>query len=107
MFKRIINFLFFFFPLLKFKVKEKSMEPKVKEGDIVFVNKFSYLFRDPKIGDIIAVKRADKKYIIKYIKEKKGKIFFILGYNLKESKDSRSFGWIRKKDIIGKIINDF
>ncbi|MBF8250151.1 MAG: Peptidase [Candidatus Levybacteria bacterium] len=78
------------------------MLPAFKSGDLVLVNRLSYLFGKPKVGDVIILKK--KKFIIKRIaKISKDKVF-VMGDNRKESTDSRSFGWIARKEIVGKIM---
>lgn len=89
-------------PLFKFKINGHSMEPTFKDGDMVLVNKLSYFFIRPKIGNVVVLKRD--KYIIKRIKKIDEDRFFVVGDNKKESTDSRKFGWIKKKDILGKVI---
>lgn len=92
-------------PLFKFKIKGNSMTPAFKENDVVLVNRLSYFFSKPKIGDIVVLKR--ERYIIKRIAKidlsADGQKFFVIGDNQKESTDSRNFGWIDKKEIIGKV----
>lgn len=78
------------------------MYPTFKEDDIVLVNRLSYFFGTPKIGDLVVLKKV--KYIIKRIEKIKGDDFFVVGDNRKESTDSRSFGWVSKKEIVGKVI---
>lgn len=82
------------------------MRPALKNNDVVLVNKFSYIFNKPKIGDLVVLKR--KQYIIKRIAKinpsADGGKFFVLGDNVKASTDSRYFGWIDRKEIIGKVI---
>ena len=91
--------IFDFLPLLKFRIEENSMSPFLKEGDNVLV----WRFAKPKIGDVIVFKVNDKHYV-KRIEKIKGDQYFVLGDNKKESIDSKKFGWIDKKDIIGKVI---
>ena len=86
-------------PLLKFKVKEKSMIPFLKPGDEVIAWRFS----KSKIRDV-AVFKKDKGFYIKRVSKIKDGKYFFLGDNEKESIDSRKFGWVFKKDIIGKAI---
>ncbi len=78
------------------------MNPIFKDNDVVLVNRFSYILSKPKIGDLVILRR--EKYMIKRIARIKDKKFFVVGDNKKESTDSRSFGWINKKEIIGEII---
>lgn len=88
--------------LSKIKVVGHSMEPTLKQNQIVIVSSIPYLFRKPKIGDIVVLKR--QKYIIKRIAAIKKEQVFVVGDNKKESRDSREFGWIKKDRILGKVI---
>lgn len=89
-------------PLFKFKVDGQSMTPTFRHGDVVLINRLSYFLSKPKIGDVVVLKRG--KYIIKRIVKVKEKKLFVIGDNKKESTDSRKFGWIDKKEIVGKVI---
>ena len=92
-------------PIYKYTISGDSMMPRLKSGQSVLVNRLSYLFTKPKIGDVVALKDPrDKKILIKRISEIKIGQCFVLGDNKKASTDSRTFGWIRKKDIIGKLV---
>lgn len=97
-------------PLFKFEIKGDSMVPTFKENDVVLVNRLSYFLSKPKIGDLIVLKRGLPRhgkagqYIIKRIAKIKNDRFFVIGDNKKESTDSRRFGWIDRKDIVGKIL---
>ena len=90
------------FPLFKFKVEGNSMAPALRAKDTILVNRLSYFLGEPKIGDVVVIKRG--KYIIKRIVKVGKKKVFVIGDNKKESTDSRSFGWINKKEIIGKVV---
>lgn len=82
------------------------MQPTIKDGTAVLVNRLAYLLKKPKIGDIVVLKR--QKYIIKRIAainpSADGEQVFVIGDNQKESNDSRHFGWIGKDNILGKVI---
>ena len=78
------------------------MNPTFKAGDVVLVNRLSYIFSKPKIGDSVILKR--EKYIIKRVTKTKDNAFFVMGDNKKQSTDSRKFGWLNKKEIVGKVI---
>lgn len=66
---------------------------------MVLVSKFGKI----KSGDVVVFKIKDAVYI-KRIEKKKGDRYFLIGDNRKESIDSRKFGWMDEKDIIGKVI---
>ncbi|MBI2075877.1 MAG: S26 family signal peptidase [Candidatus Aenigmarchaeota archaeon] len=86
------------FPLMRFKIRDKSMEPSFGEGDYVVANKLAYLFRKPKIGDVVVAKH-DGSFIIKRITKTKGGRYFVCGDNGKYS----SRLWIGRKNIVGRV----
>lgn len=92
-------------PVLYFTVKGGSMKPYLVEGEKVWINRLAYIFHAPKIGDIVVVRHPAKKVlIIKRIKDINKDRYFVTGDNLNESTDSRHFGWIQKKQILGKVL---
>jgi signal peptidase I len=90
--------------LSKFKIIGHSMEPLIKNGDLVLVSGISYLFRNPQKGDMVAFKNKERKILIKRIHSIKNANYFVLGDNKNDSLDSRSYGWVLRKDILGKVI---
>lgn len=85
-----------------FRVEGDSMFPILKNGDLVLINPDF----EPKSGDIVLADHPYQKSvkIIKRIKEITAENrYFLIGDNVKESTDSRSFGTIAKDNIIGKI----
>jgi len=58
----IINFVF-----SVTQVVGNSMHPTLKDGEVLILNKFKYRFFDVKREDIISLKYADTKYLIKRI----------------------------------------
>lgn len=84
-----------------FRVEGDSMFPALRDGDLVLINPHA----DLGIGDIVLARHPFKQSvrIIKRITEiLPGERYILLGDNLPESSDSRSFGAIAAKDIIGK-----
>ena len=79
------------------------MEPGISMGENVLVSSIPFLIFRPKIGDIIAFKK-EKKIFVKRIVKASGEKYFVKGDNEKDSLDSTKFGWINKKEIIGKVI---
>lgn len=94
------------FPFIHFKVRDRSMEPAIKPGDYVLVNKLAYLFGKPSKGDVIVFKhpREKNKFLIKRIASitVSGE-YFVVGDNKSQSNDSRNFGSIKKNLIVGKL----
>lgn len=78
------------------------MYPKLHQGQHVLSFNWFYFFFSPKKGDIV-IARVKKLKVIKKIKKVRGDEIFLEGENKKESTDSRSYGWINKKQILGKV----
>src|SRR4029077_12184518 len=92
-------------PIYKYKISGTSMEPTIKAGETVLVNRLKYWFTKPKKDDIIGFHEPrDGKILIKRITKKSGTKYFVEGDNKSASTDSRVFGWIEKKAIIGKVV---
>ncbi len=82
------------------------MYPTITEGSIVFISFIKYLYLCPKIGDIVVIKtdKVDDIILIKRISNIKKNEYYVLGDNLNDSFDSRKFGYIKKHDILGKVL---
>jgi nickel-type superoxide dismutase maturation protease len=79
-----------------------SMLPTLKDGDEVIVKSTAAL----QVGDIVVAKHPFRQTpVIKRITKFStcGKLF-LSGDNPQESTDSRSFGGIPAKDVLGKVI---
>jgi nickel-type superoxide dismutase maturation protease len=84
-----------------FRVEGDSMMPALRDGDLVLINPHA----DLRIGDVVLARHPFKQSvkIIKRIAEiLPGERYILLGDNPPESSDSRSFGAIAAKDILGK-----
>lgn len=81
------------------------MEPTLKSGDYIIVNKLAYIFKKPSKGDIVVLKHPkDKnKFLIKRISDTGYSKYFVVGDNKNYSTDSRHFGAINKNLIVGKL----
>jgi len=85
-------------------VPTASMEPTVKKGEVLWVNKFIYHFRKPERGDIIVFKSpVENKVLVKRIIglpgetiEIKNKKVYINGKELKED----YVEYLRKEEIL-------
>lgn len=89
-----------FSPIRKFVIKDISMEPSILAGDQVLVTPFLKIQEN----DIVVFKYSGKYFIKRVIKIKHGE-YYVLGDNKNHSLDSREFGFIARKDIIGKVIS--
>ena len=87
----------------KFRIYGHSMSPFLKDGDLIIISYIPFLFKKPKINEVIAIS-YNRKIIIKRIKQIQENKYFLEGDNKKDSFDSRNFGSIKKSDILGKII---
>jgi nickel-type superoxide dismutase maturation protease len=94
-------------PIFKFQIEGSSMVPTIQEGDRVLVSRVNYLFRFPKVNDIIALHDPrDGKVLIKRVTKIEDKRYFVQGDNKNSSTDSRVFGMIGRREIIGKVIGN-
>ena len=80
------------------------MYPTLTNGEKILVKRLG----TPKKNDIIVfinpVSNKKEGYLIKRIVEINNNTYFVMGDNTKDSVDSRTFGWIDKKLLIGKMI---
>ena len=89
-----------------FIIEGDSMLPTLKQGDCVFINPSA----KPKVGDIVLFLHPFKQSV-KVVKRlaqitSDGR-YFLVGDNALESTDSRSFGAISAKDILGVAVCRF
>lgn len=99
--QKLLKLFFKLSPILKFEIQEESMLPLLKPGNMVLVNKWS----TKKINDLVVLKNPEEKemLLVKRIKKiEKGK-YFVIGDNLKKSRDSRHFGLVKNGKIVGKV----
>ncbi|MBI4039753.1 S26 family signal peptidase [Candidatus Daviesbacteria bacterium] len=87
------------FPINFYKVSGSSMLPEFKSGDLVVI------LRSKKLNttDVVVAEVKGKK-ILKRITKKVNNHFWLEGDHGGASTDSRSFGWVSKSQIIGKVV---
>ncbi len=94
------------FPLARFRVDDRSMEPALHAGDYVIVNRWAYRRRLPAEGDIVVLRNPDspRQYLVKRVMSGDPVAgFFVLGDNMDHSRDSRHFGMVPAHLIVGKV----
>ncbi len=100
----VLKKILFLSPIYKCNIQGISMEPTIKAGETVLVNRMSFWLRHPQKNDIIVLlDPRDGKMLIKRITKKSGTRYFVQGDNKNASTDSRVFGWVEKSAIIGKV----
>lgn len=88
-----------FFPFAKYQVAGYSMWPSLVKGDKILVYKWAEI----KEGDIVVCSLPSREFVKRVIKID-GKNYFLEGDNKKFSTDSRDFGPVKRKNIVGKMI---
>ena len=86
------------------KVTGQSLEPEYNEGDFVLVSKIPFLLASPRPGDVLAFRQPGYGALLKRVEhlEPDGGLY-VLGTH-PNSVDSRHFGPVRPKDVLGKVI---
>lgn len=96
--------LVFIGSLHKYVCEGESMNPSLKDREVVLVDRE---VRQVDVGDIVVVKHPieQKSEIIKRVQRIDGYgHYFIVGDNRDDSNDSRSFGAVKRECIKGKVI---
>ena len=82
------------FPISRFRVKGRSMEPGFHEGDFVVVSRLS----KPRIGDAVVIDYHGKQ-MLKRISGIDGEKYFVRGDN---QVDGRVFA-VKRSAVVGKV----
>jgi nickel-type superoxide dismutase maturation protease len=87
------------------KVTGESLSPLFIEGDFVLVSKISFVLRKITAGDIVVFRHPIYGTMIKKVDRisPDGEEIIVLGTH-PESTDSRQFGPLRRRQLIGKVI---
>lgn len=91
------------FPLARYKVYGDSMIPTLKEGHEVICYLWAYAKSSPKVDDIVVARIKDLEIIKRVVFVRDDEVY-LQGDNEKQSTDSRNFGWINNRQIVGKAI---
>ncbi len=90
------------------RVSENSLSPAYQEGDYVLVSIVPLLFGAPKRGDVVVFRHKIYGTMIKMVEAVAlgGQELSVVG-TIPESIDSRRFGPIDRRDVVGKVIWHF
>ncbi|MDD5711000.1 MAG: vitamin K epoxide reductase family protein [Candidatus Colwellbacteria bacterium] len=90
---------------MRFVASGNSMLPVYPAGSKLFVSRAVCIFYRPKVGDAVVLRDPrNGRLILKRIKSGNGGEYWVEGDNPVESTDSRSFGLVKREDIIGKVM---
>jgi nickel-type superoxide dismutase maturation protease len=88
-----------------FRISGRSLYPTYQDGDFVLVSKIPIFFRRLRQGDVVVLRHPSYGTLIKRVdrlKPDRDEIY--LAGTQEDSLDSRQFGPVRQKRILGKMI---
>lgn len=95
-------------PIVRFVVEGASMEPAYREDERVLVYRWAYWKREPSAGDVVVLDDPERPehWIIKRVAFDGGlgEGVYVRGDNAVESRDSRMFGNVAARAIVGRVI---
>lgn len=87
----------------KYICEGKSMNPTLKDGEVVLVDREAEI----EVGDIVVAKHPLEQNgeIVKRVERiNEREHYFLIGDNLEDSEDSRHFGAVAREYIKGKVV---
>jgi len=87
----------------KYVCEGKSMNPILKDGEVVLVDRTAEI----EVGDIVVAKHPieQNSEVVKRVERiNENRHYFLVGDNLEESNDSRHFGAVTREYIKGKVV---
>ncbi len=91
-------------------IPSDSMFPTLKPGQFILVDSWAYKDQSPLLNDIVVFLHEDNnKILVKRIanwpdgKLQHNKLWYLLGDNANRSRDSRFFGGVKVKHILGQV----
>ncbi len=82
------------------------MEPALRPGDYVIVDRRAYRKAEPQEGDVVVLQNpeAPRQFLVKRVMSGDRQAgYFVLGDNDAHSRDSRAFGMVPLHLIVGKV----
>ncbi|WP_036479305.1 nickel-type superoxide dismutase maturation protease [Myxosarcina sp. GI1] len=94
----------------RFRVTGNSMQPLLQPGEEILIDRHAYQNRVPQIGDIVVAThpfRSGLTVVKRIALVMEDGSLFLKGDNFTESTDSRTFGTVNLKYILGKVTSRF
>ena len=94
----------------RFRVEGLSMLPLLQPGDEVLVNHQAYRRSQPSVEDVVVVQFPEQpnlRLIKRVISTDRSGACFVQGDNPSHSTDSRAFGWVEPRLILGCVTSRF
>jgi len=94
----------------RFRITGNSMLPRLKPGDEVLLNLRAYRLTPPRPGDIVVLHhpfQPELQIVKRITRTLENGRYHLEGDNPAESSDSRSFGPVRREQILGRITSRF
>ena len=88
------------FPIKLLKISGHSMQPSIRDGSLVLVNRWAYSYKKPQIGDVVAF-RHENSFWCKRIAGVENETYRVQGDN---PADSQEIPAIIARQIIGKVM---
>lgn len=87
------------------RVTGDSLSPHIREGDYVVVTTIPFFLNRLRAGDVVVFRHPSYGVMIKRVESvlSAGEALFVTGNHL-YSVDSRHFGPIPRRDVLGKVI---
>ncbi|MGV2828195.1 nickel-type superoxide dismutase maturation protease [Myxosarcina sp. GI1(2024)] len=94
----------------RFRVTGNSMQPLLQPGEEILLDRHAYQKSLPQVGDIVIATHPLRPELIivkRVILVRADGNLFLQGDNPAESSDSRTFGAVNLKHILGKVTSRF
>lgn len=83
------------------RVVGRSMTPKLEPGQLIVATGW---YRHLHPGQVVIIEHEGKQKIKRIEQIDEEERVFVIGDNLQASTDSRHFGWLDEKEVIGKVL---
>lgn len=81
------------------RVLGESMYPALEHGQWILVKRCTRY----RVGEVVVFRRGQDERI-KRVSSVENEFYYVLGDNPNYSKDSRDYGYISQKDVVGKVV---